>query len=360
VKKRLFLVLAVPIVALTFGGAQQNPDLLKNVSLTQASLPAPNSTTAFNPYWAIGRGYWKGNRLVFIDPHVPRVDLYDKDSMVSSTRVKFSESADARVYDAIVTSTGRLLVAGSYQPGTGDWHGFVGFPDAEGQVSPIVDTGSFSPTKLSTCDDGATVWTIGWSRNSWNSGGRKHEPYDALRQYSFSSGRLLVSTLDTATFPKFPEPGQSGLSHFPDLMMQCHDKTLGIYEGSSDEWIEYNTDTNKLSRWKLPKRDHPWVEYDSSGKELPYSKERTIITGMTMLHSGEVYASFEHEMPGKDSVTGLFRLIKSGNQGTWRPVQGAQAVRREAGAFNRLEGTDGKNLVYSRFGEHNWFFSSAP
>jgi len=159
-KKRLFLAWILPAFAIMFAPAQQSSELLKTTSLTPSALPAPHSMTAFNPYWSLGRGFWKGGNLIFLEPRQPRVDLYDKDSIRSSIKVKFPGNADVRLYDAIVTKNGRLIVSGCYKPDISDWHCFIGFPNAEGRVSQIVDTKELEPRTISTCDDGATRKTV--------------------------------------------------------------------------------------------------------------------------------------------------------------------------------------------------------
>ena len=358
-KKRLFLAWILPAFAIMFAPAQQSSELLKTTSLTPSALPAPHSMTAFNPYWSLGRGFWKGGNLIFLEPRQPRVDLYDKDSIRSSIKVKFPGNADVRLYDAIVTKNGRLIVSGCYKPDISDWHCFIGFPNAEGRVSQIVDTKELEPRTISTCDDGATVWAFGRSRHSWNDAKRVHDPYDALRQYDMTDGRLKTSMLSTSTFSQGPDAGEMSAPH---QIMQCHDKTLGLYAGSSDEWIEYDTFSNKLSRWKLPRVDHHWALRDGKGDWLPQPDDS--MTGLAMLDSGEVYASFsraDHENERVKHSVGLFRMLKGGNnQGTWILVGGTQAAAGEKSAFHELCGTDGKSLVYSRFGERGWFFSSAP
>ena len=357
-KRRLVLALVLPMVALTYVAAQQESNMLKAASFTQATLPAPNSTTAYQPFWSLGRGFWKGDNLIFLDPRVPRIDLYDKNSIRTSVKVKFPDNADVRLYDAIVTADGHLIVSGSYKPDVGEIHDFIGMPDIEGHVSPIIDTGSFIPRMISTCDNGATIWAMGGSRNTWNPNTRVHDPHDALRQYIFSDGSMKTSLLSTATLSMGPDAVNVNA---PDQIMQCHDKTLGIYMGLSDQWIEYDTYSNKLTRWQLPKRFHHWAEQDSQGKLLPDPIVLKYVTGFVMLNSGDVYASFDdHDNSSGKSVLGLYRLEKNGDQGTWIPVAGTEGDYKQKGTFHQLEGTDGKNLVYSKFGEQYWYFSSEP
>ena len=100
-KKRLFLPWILPAFAIMFAPAQQSSELLKTTSLTPSALPAPHGMTAFNPYWSLGRGFWKGGNLIFLEPRQPRVDLYDKDSIRSSIKVKFPGNADVRLHARI-------------------------------------------------------------------------------------------------------------------------------------------------------------------------------------------------------------------------------------------------------------------
>ena len=81
-----------------------------------------------------------------------------------------------------------------------------------------------------------------------------------------------------------------------------------------------------------------------------------------MLDSGEVYASFVHQARdgSAEATVGLFRLQKASDLSTWSLVDDTLGSYGELGSFEELCGTDGKNLVYSRVGEHHWFFSSPP
>ena len=143
--------------------------------------------------------------------------------------------------------------------------------------------------------------------------------------------------------------------------MRCSGKVLSIYEGASDEWIECDLVTSRLSRWKLPKQDHPWVEQDKDGKILPKPNGLASVTGIAMLDSGEVYASFlQHIVDTHQVAVGLYRLEKARDHGNWIEIDGNLSPADQPGAFERLNGTDGAHLVYSRFGEHTWFFSPAP
>jgi hypothetical protein len=355
------VVLTLPLILGLFVAAQQVSTAQSGVAHGQRTLPAPTSTTAYDPYFPVGRGYWERNYLIYVPPRdYVRVDLYDKDTFRSSVKVSIPNSNDAGVSDATVTEDGRLIVSGSYWAEKGLIHGFVGVANPDGRVSPMVDTGMFSPRQVTTCD-GASVWAMGWlrsgpyfDRDAWD------EPYPILREYRLADGKMVASALERTTFAHWPPPAHSGHDS-PDLTMRCSGKLVGIYEGASDEWIEYDLSTNKLRRWKLPKQDHPWAEQDKDGKILPKSNVRTRVSGIAMLDSGGVYASFrQYTVDTNQAKVGLYRLEKGGDQGDWIAIEGTVGPANQPGAFDQLNGTDGEHLVYSRSGERNWFFSAAP
>ena len=348
--------LLLPMVAIALLSAQQAPNR------PIIAGPAPNSMTAYDPFFSEGRGYWERDYLVYVDPRSPRVDLYDRDKNQASAKVVIPGYSDFSLSDATVTPDGHLLISGcSFADVGGKIHCFIGPASRDGHVSPLIDTERFAPMKISTCD-GVAVWAIGWLRAPPYFDREGDEPYDVLRLYRLSDGKIIESELPRSSFPVRSSPSRAGFGS-PDLTMQCRGTTLGIYEGASDEWIEYDAANSKLTRRKLlPLWHHLFARYDSSGNILHFPVHATFITGVAMLDSGEVYASFVHQ--ARDGSTketiGLFRLQKANDLSTWLPIDGTLGSYGEQGKFDELCGTDGKNLVYSRFGEHHWFFSSPP
>src|SRR5437879_2670516 len=343
--KRHFVLLIPPLVLQLLLAAQQVSTVQKGLARRQETLPIPTSTTVYEPYFNEGRGYWERNRLVYVYPLDTRVDLYDKDTLRSSFKISIPNSRDVSLSDATVTEDGRLIVSGCYLPQKGQIGCFVGIANPDGRVSPMVNTGKFSPIQVSTCD-GATVWAIGWVRTGPDLDREaRDEPCHILREYRLADGKMVNSTLERTTFEPWPPPAFSG-HDFPDLTMRCAGKLLGIYEGASDEWVEYNLSTNRLSRWKLPKQDHPWAEYDNHGEVLPIPYRRTRISGVAMLDSGDVYASFlglVKDSPPMKMQVGLYRLKKTGDHGDWIAVPGTLGPNDQPGAFGRLNGTDGRS-----------------
>src|ERR1700680_2364368 len=294
-KRNLGFGLLLPMFGLALLAAQQAPPAPNVAKVKGPTLPVPNSTTAYDPFFSEGRGLWERNYLVYIDPRSPRVDLYDKDKNVASVKVIIPGYGDFSLSDATVTPDGRLIISGCGRADVGGKiHCFLGIASRDGRVSPVVDTERFAPRAISTCD-GETVWAMGWRRAPpyFDRERENDEPYDVLRLYRLRDGKIVDSELPRDFAPHHYNP--SSMAGTPDLAMQCRGTTLGIYEGVSDEWIEYDSSNSQLARWKLPKQAHHFAQYDNNGKILPLPVHVTFITGLAMLDSGDVYASFAHE-----------------------------------------------------------------
>ncbi len=156
-------------------------------------------------------------------PVTVRVDLYDKDTFRSSVKVSIPNSRRVDVSDATVTEDGRLIVSGCYLPENGRRHCFVGVANPDGQVSPMVDTGKFSPMQVSTCE-GASVWAIGWLRTGPDLDREAlDEPYPILREYRLSDGKM-VHRAGTNDICSWPPPALTPGPNFPVFTMRCPGK----------------------------------------------------------------------------------------------------------------------------------------
>jgi hypothetical protein len=201
--------------------AQQKAGVSNDIGAKGSTLPAPHSTTAYDPFFSEGRGYWDRDYLVYADPRSPRVDLYDKDKNVASVKVRIPGYSDFSLSDATVTPDGHLVISGCGQADEGGKiHCFLGLASRDGHVSPLVDTERFAPARISTCD-GATVWAMGWLRAPPYFDREGDEPYDVQRLYRLSDGKIVDSELRRNTFPAWPSPSLPGEFELPDLTMQC-------------------------------------------------------------------------------------------------------------------------------------------
>jgi len=352
---RLISVTAAVLVSLTCAISQQPQDTTKVVEAPQLALAAPESTTAYDPFFQQGRGVWERDYLVYVHAYPDSfVDLYDKDTFRASIKISIPNARSVSLSDASVSPGGKLIVSGCALLEDGARQCFVGRVDREGQLDPMLDTRKYAVTRVSACDD-STVWAMGWVRINERESTRS---YPVLRQYRLSDGKRLTAALDRASFPKWPGPALRGLHELPDLTMQCRGTTVGIYEGATDEWIEYDTSRGVLSRWKLPQATHPWAEYDADGHNLPERLFGSSITGVAMLDSGKVYASFVTRNRDGSAQWALYQLRKEGHSGEWLPIGAASRRLPKPSGFKWLNGTDGRHLVYSRFDEPGWFFSA--
>jgi hypothetical protein len=102
--KRQFVVWTLPLILNPFLAARQVSTVHETVAHKPAALPAPTSTTAYDPYFYEGRGYWERNFLVYVPPRDDvRVDLYDKDTLRFSVKVSIPNTNRVYVSDATVT-----------------------------------------------------------------------------------------------------------------------------------------------------------------------------------------------------------------------------------------------------------------
>jgi hypothetical protein len=138
---------------------------------------------------------------------------------------------------------------------------------------------------------------------------------------------LDTSVLNSAgwTLDRGEYPGQISLG--------CTSQKVGLYNGRSGEWIEFDIPTNTLKVSKV--------------ELLPPPKELRI-TGFALTESGEVFASL-HDRSKNAPLSGLFRLKFNGSGlGSWVPVQGSIGPYLHGAPLGQLLGTDGTELIYTR------------
>ncbi len=105
-KIRSGFALLLPMFAIALLSAQQTTNMPTVAEVKGPTLPAPNSMTAYDPFFSEGRGYWERDYLVYVDPRSPRVDLYDKDKDQASVKIRIPGYSDFSLSDATVTLDG--------------------------------------------------------------------------------------------------------------------------------------------------------------------------------------------------------------------------------------------------------------
>jgi hypothetical protein len=225
-----------------------------------------------------------------------------------------------------INRAGNLVVAGGTENQADVIANFIASIGNDGRVSRVIRTTPFLPIYVCAAEDG-TVWSYGFDRDEE---GKRVESSLMLRQYSFDKGQLRAmadkSTLNSSgwSLDRGRYPG--------DISLRCTSREVGLYNGSSGEWVQFDIAADKL---RVEKVD-----------PLPQPKEMRI-TGFALTEAGDVFVSL-HGSSSDPPRSGLFRLEFNGaGVGLWVPVKNTVAAYLH-GPIERLLGTDGTDLIYTR------------
>src|SRR5262249_46403539 len=195
----------------------------------------------------------------------------------------------------------------------------------------------FYPFKVCATDQG-TVWAYGQELGE----DRRYEPrthYAMLREYSFDKGELR-STLDRFTVR--PPKGVHISGRRDDLQMRCNSKKVALFNGPTNELMEYNLSASRLSRWPLA--------------PLPDGVDLVRVTGAALTDSGARYWSTD-DAPHVKALTRILRLrVNPSGTTDWVQI----ATTQSQGKWFVLLGSDGEDLVHSRGRRVPTLFWSKP
>jgi hypothetical protein len=248
-----------------------------------------------------------------------------------------------RLRRAAATHEGAILAAGWAIMPDGSSPKFIAKTDLQGNTIKTTFTDSFAPEQICEAED-ETVWTLGRDVPAQDSGGRT----DVLRQYSFEKG-LLRSYLPLESVRA---PLGSNISWFNAFgsFVRCGTNKIVAYLKFTDEYVEIDTKSFEVKRWKL----------DLSPADQGEA------TGLGITDNGHVYASFARRgcLEGETVQNGLFEIRANSAESTasLRPVKGTLSLRgcgsperppkpRGPGTFRRLWGTDGNALAIAVVGQ---------
>jgi hypothetical protein len=277
-------------------------------------------------YW--DKGYFITYSIDDTTPTRPAAILYDRDGRIAREAIVwFKDATNTGVDDASVTKSGKLVVSGGTTSPAGAIANYIAEIDQAGHIGRVVRTTPFLPVYVCAAEDG-TVWSYGIDRDEE---GRGVESSLRLRQYSFEKGQIRA-TLDTSvlnsvgwTLDRGEYPGQ--------ISLRCTSQKVGLYNGRSSEWVEFDIPTNTLKVSKV--------------EPLPPPKELRI-TGFALTESGEVFVSL-HDRSSQPPHSGLFRLSFVGSDaGKWLPIQDTVGPFLHGAKVGQLLGTDGTDLIYTR------------
>jgi hypothetical protein len=244
-----------------------------------------------------------------------------------------------RIGRAAATRDGAILAAGWAIMQDGSTPGYIAKTDLGGNTIQSVETGAFKPEQICEAPDG-TVWSLG---KAVRPDGAPVPDTEIVRHYSFEKG-LLHSFLPESTVEGLMNSDRPWFVSFGSFL-RCGKEKVSIYLKFTDEYAEINTSTFELQRWKL---DQSVVQ---QGKA----------SGLAITDDGRVYASFSaHGMSGPSGLTGLYQVQAEPGYPIARllPIAGTinlfeQHKERPAGAFLRLWGADGNQLVVGRVEERD-------
>src|SRR5262249_36269248 len=298
----------------------------------------PHYRAKFAPLTNGGFKYWdKGYLITYgfeadnpsADPGKAQVRLYDQAGRTREVTIAIKDAESISIADAAVNRSGKLFVAGGATSKDGTISNFIARVDEDGHIKKILRTTPFMPVYICSADSDKdnTVWSYGFDRDE---NGRRIDGSLMLRQFSLETGQLQA-LLD----PKKLSPGWNlTRGRFPgDISLRCSSKNVGLYNGSSNEWIVFNLETNNLKISKI--------------SPLP-PKTQVRMTGFAMTESGEVFASL-HDKSKTVPESGLFRLqFDAANNASWVPVAGTIGPYLNGGPIERLLGIDGDDVVYTQ------------
>jgi len=261
-------------------------------------------------------------------PTEPSVVLYDRDGHVAREGIVwFKDAYSVSVVDAAVNKAGNLVVAGGSENQAGAIANFIGSIGSDGRLNQVIRTTPFMPIYVCAAEDG-TVWSYGIDRDEE---GRGIEKSLRLRQYSFDKGQLRAM-LDVSTLNASGWTLTEG-RYLGEISLRCNSQRIGLYNGRSSEWVEFDFASDKLKVAKV--------------ESLPSPKEMRI-TGFALSEAGDVFVSL-HDRSSVPARSGLFRLeFDSAGLGSWVPIKNTVGPYLHGGPIERLLGADGPNLVYTR------------
>jgi hypothetical protein len=252
-------------------------------------------------------------------------------------------AGSVRIRRTAATHEGAILAAGSAIMQDGKIQHFIVKTDLAGNTARSVLMGGFGAEQICEASDG-TVWSVGQVIGT--DGMRQHDA-DILRHYSFETG-LLHSFLPQGTVEAPVRSETAWFSPFGSYV-RCGKNKVSVYLRFTNEYVEVNTSSFELMRWKL---DEAVVQQREA-------------SGLAVTEDGRVYASFDaNGIRGAEQVRGLYQIkAVSGNPiAELLPLAGTITLIERGklsppGTFTMLWGADGNQLVVWRMENNDSFLS---
>jgi hypothetical protein len=288
------------------------------------------------------------------DPAV--VTMYDRvGKKVLEGRMVPPDAIKASVRAAGVTQAGGIVAIGGGIMNDGSGQRFIVKSDSTGRVVQSVMIADFYPQQACEATD-STVWVLGYEtlyRYDPNYRDVSDEERNVLRHYSFEKG-LLGSFVSLGSISKSRNVSLR-IAHPDKTFLRCAKDRVAVLLGATGAYIEVDTSTEKLSRWRVA---------------LPSGLgEKT--NGFAVTEEGRSFVGLsDFSDQGNMRTTGLYELkVDSGTSvATLVPVAGTITKYDPSkiapdGTFFFLWGADGNELVTQRQGDGwglSWAKVSAP
>jgi hypothetical protein len=193
-----------------------------------------------------------------------------------------NDASEIRAEDVSINANGQIYLAGSLlRPGQLALTNFVAEMDRSGAVTKIVDLGSYRPKRVCATNDGS-FWTFGQVLNGDNEAYRGQ----LLREYAVD-GRLLNAYLPIGKFPKLAHADYRRSS----ATLVCGDESVGLYLAHPARWVEVQLSNHDIYKWRI--------------QPAPAGK----VTGIALMGTHQVYASFATKSTGSDGKAGFLGRI---------------------------------------------------
>jgi hypothetical protein len=327
------------------GLSEQNLPTL-SPALHAALYPEVMCAGCIVPHW--DRGY-----LLHVefdrDPAV--VTMYDRvGKKVLEGRMAPPDAVKASVRTAGVTQAGGIVATGGGIMTDGSSQRFIVKSDPTGRVVQSVKIADFYTRQVCEATD-STVWVLGYEttyRYDPNYRDVSDEERNVLRHYSFEKG-LLGSFVSLGSISKSRNLSMQ-VSRPDKTFLRCGKDRVAVLLAATGEYIDIDTSTEKLSRWKIALP--------------PGLGEKT--SGFAVTEEGRSFVGLS-DFSDQDNIrtTGLYELkVDSGTPvATLVPVTGTITKYDPSeiapdGTFLYLWGADGNELVMQRQGD-GWGLSWA-
>ena len=282
---------------------------------------------------------------VEIDRGPAVVTMYDKTGKkVVEGRMWPADAAKVSVRSAGATQAGGIVAVGGGIMTDGSTQRFIAKTDVTGRTVQSIRTESFSACQVCEATDG-TVWALGYG---FDSADLQDTDKNVLRHYSFDKG-LLGSFVSLDSISKSRDailqisaPGKS--------FLRCSKDRVSVLFWPSAQYIQADGSTEKFTRWQV-------VAPGAVGEKA---------TGFAVTQEGKIFVSLtDFSEADKTRTNGLYELQATPGPSVaiLVPVRGAHISYdpngiAPDGAFFRLWGADGNELVVQRQGD-GWGLSWA-